>query len=155
MRVATLLVLLAATAASAQPGGRLSVSGSATLHGIIGGGGVPAATAAASYRFGEGDRLGAFAFLSPEAQGVPRLAVVGGAWDILIERRPNSPYVTLGAAVAHQTELGAVAPCSPENFCFERDGLNTSRFTSRAIVLGAGPGSASDAGGLSGQTHSC
>lgn len=98
---------------------------------------VPAATVSASYRTSDRDRLGAFAFLSPEGRGVPRLFAVGGTWDVLLARSPLGPYATLGIAGVRQTELEA-PPCSLEGGCFDEGGVDRSGFTSAAAVLGGG-----------------
>ena len=141
MRAVFLLALLVSTTVSAQTDGRVAISGSAVLHGVLGAsglGGVPAGTVSASYRLGDGDRLGAFAFVSPESQGIPRLAAFGGTWDVLIARRPLGPYVTAGAAVVRQTELEREFPCSPDDFCFDEVFVDRRGFTSAVAVLGGG-----------------
>ena len=139
MRTVALLVLLASTTVSAQTDGRVTFSGSAVLQGALtaeGAGYAPAGTASASYRLGDGDRLGAFVLLSPESVGIPGLVAVGGAWDVLITRTPFGPYVTAGVAVVRQAELEAVSSCSFDDFCFESG--RVKGFTSAAAVLGGG-----------------
>ena len=135
-----LLALVVVTSVPAQTDGRLSVSGSAVLHGLVGAGGVggvPAASLSGSYRLGEGDRLGAFVLVSPESQGIPQLAVVGGAWDVLIDRG-GGPYVTVGLAIARQRAVD-IPLCSPEDdLCFDESGVDRRGFTALAAVLGGG-----------------
>ena len=133
MRPVALLVLLASAAVSAQADGRVTLSGSAVLQGVLaaeGAGYGPAGTASASYQLGDGDRLGAFVFLSPEYAGVPRLVAVGGAWEVLVTRSPLGPYVTAGAALVRQEELEADPACSLDDDCFGRG--RVKGFTSAA-----------------------
>ena len=142
MRFAVMLALLAAAPISAQSDGRFAVSGVAVLHGFPGPtggiGGVPAASVSASYRVGDGDRLGAFALLSPESETVPRFAALGSTWDVLIARNPSSPYVTAGVAVVRQTELERRFSCSSDDICFDEGAASRKGFVSAAAVLGGG-----------------
>ena len=144
MRAIALLALLATAATSAQPvSGRLTVSGSPVIHGVVSGTdavAVPAATIAVMYQPSDRDRVGAFAFFSPERGGdrqASRLVALGATWEILLAESPFGPYVTVGAAGVHQSE-SEYPPCPPEDGCFREGGVDLSGFTSAAAVLGGG-----------------
>ncbi len=137
---ATLLLLLATAAASAQTDGRLTVSGVYTGHAVIGANAgtiSPGVTAAVAYRTSPGDRLGAFAFLSPETPYASRVVAVGGTWDVLLTRSVAGPYLTLGVAGMRQAE-SEDSPCSIDDGCFRDSFVDRSAFTTAAVILGGG-----------------
>ena len=135
-----LLVVFFSTTASAQSGDRLSVSGSATAHAVFGDNAaeiVSAALIAVDYQSGESDRLGLFAFVSPEGPRTSSLVAVGGAWDILLTPTSLGPYITVGVAGVHQAGSEDL-PCRIEDGCFRESYIDRRAFTAIAPVIGVG-----------------